>query len=258
VARDSERTEDAPWDELEQGFFAAAPPDVPVPPAEPMRFDDLDPLPTVATVAPVAPEFSQHRRADAARRLAAWRASAAVSAAAAWRRLTPAVGVARRRLTPAVGVASVAARRSALRLAVFARLAIRVGQAQMPRLLAVFRNSSRRTRVLAAGVAALIAVTGVSVASRGSGGGRALPTIHAQPAIASSRTVASEVAAPPVAMTLAPDEDPRPASASIGTSVTTPSPRKRKHTKAASRQPARATVLSKSSNGPSARPAPGP
>ena len=127
----------------------------------------------------------------------------------------------------------------------------------MPRLLAVFRNSSRRTRVLAAGVAALVAVTGVSVASRGSGGGRALPTIHAQPAIASSRTVASEVAAPPVAMTLAPDEDPRPASASIGTSVTTPSPRKRKHTKAPSRQPARAKVLSESSHGPSARPTPG-
>ena len=251
MASDSERTEDAPWDELEQGFFAAAPPDVPVPPAEPMRFDDLDPLP------PVAPEISQRRRADAARRLAAWRASAAVSAAAAWRRLTPAVGAARRRLTPAVGVASVAARRSALQLAAFARLATRVGQAQLPRLLAVFRNSSRRTRVFAAGVAALVAVTGVSVASRGSGGGRALPTIHAQPAIASSRTVASEVAAPPVAMTLAPDEDPRPASASIGTSVTTPRPRERKHTKAPSRQPALAKVLSKSSQHPSARPAPG-
>ena len=237
MASDSERTEDAPWDELEQGFFAAAPPDVAVPPAEPMRFDDLDPLPS---------EISQHRRADARRRLAVWRASAAVSAAAAWRRLTP-----------AVGVASVAARRSALRLAACARIVTRVGQAQLPRLLAVFRNSSRRTRVLAAGVAALVAVTGVSVASRGSGGGRSLPTIQARPAIASSRTVASEVAAPPVAMTLVPDEDPRPASASIGTSVTTPGPRKRKHAKAPSRQPAGAKVLSKSSQGPTARPAPG-
>lgn len=237
MASDSERTEDAPWDELEQGFFAAAPPDVALPPAEPMRFDDLDPLPS---------EIPQQRRADAARRLAAWRTSASVSAAAAWRRLTP-----------AVGVASVAARRSALRLAAFARIVTRVGQAQLPRLLAVFRNSSRQTRVLAAGVAALVAVTGVSVASRGSGGSRALPTISVQPAIASSRTVASEIAPPPVATTPAPDEDPRPASASIATAATTPGPTKRKHAKVPHRQPARAKVLSTSSGGPSARPASG-
>ena len=58
-------------------------------------------------------------------------------------------------------------------------------------------------------------------------------------------------------MTPVPDEDPRPASASIATTVTTPGPRKRKHTKVPHREPARAKVLSTSSDGPSARPAPG-
>jgi len=36
-----ERNEDGTWTALEQGFFAAAPPDVPEPPPEPVSFDDL-------------------------------------------------------------------------------------------------------------------------------------------------------------------------------------------------------------------------
>jgi hypothetical protein len=32
------------WNELEQGFFAGAPPEVPVPPPAPIRFDDLEPV----------------------------------------------------------------------------------------------------------------------------------------------------------------------------------------------------------------------
>ena len=39
--RPSERPDDRTWDDLEQGFFASAPPDVPEPPPEPARFDDL-------------------------------------------------------------------------------------------------------------------------------------------------------------------------------------------------------------------------
>jgi hypothetical protein len=195
-----------------------------------MRFDDLDPLPA---------EISQHRRADAARRLGA-------SAAAAWRRLTP-----------AVSAASAASRRSALRLAAIARTLSQAGRAQLlPPLLAVFRNGSRQTRVLAAGIAALVAMTGVSagvVASRGSGGVRPVPT-RSPLAIASSRAVAPVIAAPAVAMTLVPDEDPSPASPSIATVAPTPGPRKRKHAKAPGAQPARANALSKSSRGPSARP----
>ncbi len=110
--------------------------------------------------------------------------------------------------------------------------------------------------MLAASVAALVAVTGVSagvVASRGTGGGRTRP-LRAQSAIASSRTVAAEIAPPPKAMTLAPDEDPTPLSANITdsmvpgarTRVTTPGLRKREHAKA----------LSKSSQRPSAPPSP--
>jgi hypothetical protein len=235
VASDSERTDDSSWDDLEQGFFAAAPPDVPEPPAEAMRFDDLD---------PVAPDVSRHGRTAAVqRRLATWRAKAIASGA-----------VARRRLTPAVGAAWVTSRRSARRFAVLARVVADAGRAGLPRLLAVLRDSQRRARVLAASVAALVAVTGVSagvVASRGNGGGRTSP-LPAQSAVASTRTIAAEIAPPPKAMTPAPDEDPTPLAAPIAngmvpgarTGVTTAGPRKRKQPKA----------LSKSSQRPSAPP----
>jgi len=43
------RTDDTAWNELEQAFFAAAPPDDPEPAAEAMRFDD-DTTPTPARV----------------------------------------------------------------------------------------------------------------------------------------------------------------------------------------------------------------
>jgi hypothetical protein len=47
----SPRTDDTAWSELEQAFFAAAPPDDPEPAAEPMRFDD-DTTPAAARVRP--------------------------------------------------------------------------------------------------------------------------------------------------------------------------------------------------------------
>lgn len=44
MADSAERSpDDRAWDDLEQGFFASAPPDVPEPPPEPARFDDLFP-----------------------------------------------------------------------------------------------------------------------------------------------------------------------------------------------------------------------
>jgi hypothetical protein len=232
VASDCDRTDEGPWDALEQGFFAAAPPDVPEPPAEPMRFDDLD---------PVVPAGRQTRAA-------AWRASAAASAGKAWRKLAPAkasAAAAWRRLAPGVAAAAVVSRRSARHVAAAARFAARAGQAQVPRVLAVFRNSSRQVRILAAGAAALIAVTGVSagvVASRGNG--RALPVAAraSSPSMIASGLIAppthpavSLAPAPAVAMTVAPDQDPLPASAAIA-----PAPRKRKHAKAPARQVVRA------------------
>ena len=37
----SQRSDEAAWTDIEQAFFAAAPPDEPEPPGEPARFDDL-------------------------------------------------------------------------------------------------------------------------------------------------------------------------------------------------------------------------
>lgn len=260
MAIDCDRADEGSWDELEQGFFAAAPPDVPEPAPEPMRFDDLDP------VGPARPQS----------RAAAWRAAAAASAGNAWRKLTPAkasAAAAWRRLAPGVVVVS---RRSARHVAAAARLAARVGQAQVPRLLAIFRNSSRQVRLLAAGAAALIAVTGVSagvVASRGNG--RALPVApHAQSTIASgliappthppASLAPPTLPSPAIAMTVAPDEDPLPASASIAPAATAPAPRKRKHTKTPARLAVRAKAgtippagkIPLAGKSPAARPAP--
>jgi hypothetical protein len=42
----SRRPEQGTWDDLEQAFFAAAPPDHPGPAVAPETFDDLQPFPT--------------------------------------------------------------------------------------------------------------------------------------------------------------------------------------------------------------------
>jgi len=44
VANSSRRPDKGPWSDLEQTFFAAAPPDEAGPVAEAERFDDLDPI----------------------------------------------------------------------------------------------------------------------------------------------------------------------------------------------------------------------
>jgi hypothetical protein len=237
VASDSERTDDGPWDALEQGFFAAAPPDVAVPAPEPMRFDDLD---------AVAPGPAA-RRVDHSGRAAAWRAAAAASATAAWRRLTP-----------AVAAASVVSRRSARRLAAHARIVTGALRARLPLLFAGFRDSSRQMRVLAAGAAALVAVTGVSagvVASRGAG--RTLPAVTPH-VVAHNGTVASQTPAPPAAVAMtAPEQDPFPAPAPSSTAVAvTQATRKRKHAKSPARQAAHAKAPTTSAIRSIARPSP--
>jgi hypothetical protein len=255
---DCDRPDQAPWDDLEQGFFASAPPDVPEPPPEPMRFDDLDPVPAAR------PE----RRIDAWRAAANARWTAAkVSAAPAWRKLAPlraSTAAAWRKVAPGVVAGS---RRLGARIAVTAR----AGRAQLPRVVAVFQNSSRQTRLLAAGVAALVIVTGVSagvVASRGAGPDLARPRV-----ISVTRGPTVAVAAPAVApvmetaqteMTLVPDQDPSPSAAvaSIAPSPAATGARKRKHTKpnarpAVSAKPAmnvKAAVAAPAPHGPAARP----
>ncbi len=165
---------DDPWSELEHGFFAAAPPEVPGPPPEPMRFDDLDP------VGPAPPRWHVRlsRELTAARpgrmlqaAVRAARRRSAPALARAWERASPALARAWRR---SVDVSAAVVKRSALALA-----AARLG--------------ARNHRLIAAGAAALIAVMGVSagvVASRGGAGA----TIAGAPIAAGSAAATAGVA----------------------------------------------------------------
>jgi hypothetical protein len=136
VATDTERS--GSWSELEQGFFAAAPPDVPEPPPEAARFDDLDPI------GPARPDWRVRLRRAARAGLAA--VSAAPGA------LRPLVRTVARRSEPMLARARLAS--------------IRVSA----RLVTTLRSRARDRRMVAAAVAALILVMGISagvVASRG-------------------------------------------------------------------------------------------
>jgi hypothetical protein len=73
------READGAWDELERGFFEAAPPDVPLPPPAAPRFDDLE---APARRSPrAAPRSSRRERPARARRRPSLRALAAALAA---------------------------------------------------------------------------------------------------------------------------------------------------------------------------------
>jgi len=136
VATDTERS--GSWSELEQGFFAAAPPDVPEPPPEAPRFDDLDPI------GPARPDWRVRMRRTAR---TGW---AAVSAAPG--ALRPLVRTVARRSEPMIARARLAS--------------IRVSA----RLVTTLRSRAPDRRMVVAAVAALILVMGVSagvVASRG-------------------------------------------------------------------------------------------
>jgi hypothetical protein len=91
VADALEPPDPAAWNDFDHAFFASAPPDIPEPPPEPMRFDDLDPIP------PVRPATGGDRRGiSVARRRVLAAASAAPTRA---RRLSAASG---RRVVPAL------------------------------------------------------------------------------------------------------------------------------------------------------------
>ena len=148
-----ERANEGAWSELEHRFFAAAPPDVPEPPPEPMRFDDLDPVEPL----PPSPWRAQLSRT--------WRATAP-----ARRRLHAAGRDAYRRAAPAV----VRAWRRSILLSVVARKWSATALRRSAPALAALRIGARNHRLIAAGAAALVVVMGISavvVASRG--GGRA-------------------------------------------------------------------------------------
>jgi hypothetical protein len=246
VASDPERAPEpaaeSPWDELDQGFFASAPPDIAEPPPEPMRFDDLE--------EPVAQHRAQHLRRLG---LPAWGASVKASARAVRERLAP-VGASAaatwRRLKPASMVA--------------VRVVARTGRAQTARLVTLLRKTDARDRKLvAAGLAALLVVMGLSavvVASRDSGppvrraarrtgtasvvacdNPSAAPAFSSAPDAPRDAFSDGELLSP--ALSIAPDREPLLASFSNGPDRAAPAPRKRKHAKVVSRPAAGAKVV---------------
>jgi hypothetical protein len=236
-----ERTAESPWDAVDQIFFASAPPDIAEPAPEPMRFDDLDD--------PVAQHRAQHRWLAAA---PAWRASVAASARAVRARLAP-VGASAaatwRRVTPA----SMAA----------VRFVGRTGRIQTARLVTLLRQTDARDRKLfAAAVAALLLVMGVSagvVASRDSDPpARAVPRkagaasavacdARSAPAFSiaadGAREVVNDDERLSPALSIAPDRDPLLSRFSVAPDRAAPGPHARKHAKAASRPASRAKVV---------------
>lgn len=170
MATDTERS--GSWSELEQGFFATAPPDVPEPPAEPARFDDLDPI------GPARPDW-RIRLQRAAR--AGWAAAAAAPGA----------------LQP---LARTVARRSEPMLARARQVSIRLSAT----FVTTLRSRARDRRMVAAAVAALILVMGVSagvVASRGAA--RSTPAVDTVVALPSPPPV---LPPPPVPAPPAPSD----------------------------------------------------
>jgi hypothetical protein len=229
VETDLDRPDDAPFDELERGFFAAAPPDVAEPAPEPMRFDDLDPI------APARPEpraFVRRARNVTSSARGALRSFAG----AATRRSLPV-------LTRATRWSAAAGRTTARAVTAAARVGARQARTQILRLIEMARNTPRERRLIAAGLAALLLVTGVSavvVASRGNG----RPTPAAVQPIASGAAGACEAppALEPVTVATA---DAIPASL-VGMEATpapviSPPTRKRKQTQGPARQTVRAT-----------------
>jgi hypothetical protein len=166
VATDSERS--GSWSELEQGFFAAAPPDVPEPPPEPPRFDDLDPI------GPIRPDWRVRLRREAR---AGWAALSAAPGA-----LRPVVRAVARRSEPMIA----RARRASTRVSA--------------QLVTMLRSQARDRRIVAAAVGALILVMGVSagvVASRGAA--RATPAVDT----VAARDIRGDQATQPAPMPMA-------------------------------------------------------
>ncbi len=232
MATDLDRSDDAPFDELDQGFFAAAPPEVAEPAPEPMRFDDLDPI------APARPEpraFVRRARNVTAAARGALRSFAGEAA----RRGMPA-------LARATRWSAAAGRTSARAVTAAARLGARGARTQILRLIEMARNTPRERRLIAAGVAALVFVTGVSavvVASRGNG----RPAPAAVQPIASRTAGVCEAPAPDPVTVATAEETPASLADTEETPapVITPTPRKRKQT----RGPARNAVRAKPSIG---------
>jgi hypothetical protein len=188
VASDPHPANEGAWNELERGFFAAAPPDVPEPPPEPLRFDDLD---------PIAPPPQEWR----ARLSRAWAATS--GARSMLRAVTPV-------------------------LAVVGRTAHRVGRAQAAGLSVVLRNISRDRRLAAVAAATLFVVTSVSAGVVASWGGARKPPGSAPADVSASvPPMVSEATPPAPAPVDTFEEDASLSTATIVPEPSPPSHRKR-------------------------------
>jgi len=144
--------EDRPWDDLEQGFFASAPPDVPEPPPEPARFDDLFP-----------PEPPRPDRLAAVRRTVA--TAAATTRVSTRRAVVAAANVTRASTTRAVAHV----RRHALPALARARRVAAGRFAATGRFRAVLWSwrPDRRSLAIALTIAVVVGLSGGVIAARG-------------------------------------------------------------------------------------------
>jgi hypothetical protein len=208
VADSSKRADDAAWDDLDQAFFASAPPDVPEAPAEPERFDDLFPA---AAATPT-------RRARAAASdgfVAPGRAAAAVAASRAFlRRASGAVGGRARPALASVGrLTSASWRVSARALGGAGRATARAARAAIPaaaRIAGALRVGRLSGQTIAIVVAVVVLVTGLSavvVASRGSGHAN-LPATTLESRGSAGRATVAAVTPAPATSPLAPAPEP--------------------------------------------------
>ncbi|HEY7371957.1 MAG TPA: hypothetical protein VIF57_07235 [Polyangia bacterium] len=212
VADSSIRSGDAAWDDLDQAFFASAPPDVPEAPAAPERFDDLFPE-AAATPA---------RRARATTpedAVAQGRAAAAAAASRALlRRASGAIGRGARPAVASVGRVTSAScravgRSSARVIRAAGRVTSRTAQAAIPaaaRLAGALRIGRLNGQTVAIVVASVILLSGLSavvVASRGNGHAN-LPATPLEPRAGAGRATVAAVAPPPAAAPFAPAAEP--------------------------------------------------
>jgi hypothetical protein len=220
-----ERANEGAWSELEHRFFAAAPPDVPEPPPEPMRFDDLDPVEAL----PPSPWRARLSRT--------WRATAPVR-----RRLHATGRDAYRRAAPAV----VRAWRRSIVLSVVARKWSATALRRSAPALAALRIGARNHRLIAAGAAALVVVMGISavvVASRG--GGRAEQASSVPPAAGGACAMVAQAApqqAPAPILMSAAEPEIADSSDAIAPDAARPARHKRKHAKPPARHVVRVAV----------------
>jgi hypothetical protein len=207
VAASPKRPDDAGWDDLDQAFFASAPPDVPELPREPERFDDLFPVAAVPEMAGRA----TRERPLALQRASATAAATRASLARAWRELArrtgPSIATAGRQ---AARLTTSAWRGSSRALASAGRATLRTARPAAARVAGALRGLHLSGQTIAIAAASVILLTGLSavvVASRSGAHGNLPATPLGPRATAAGTTVAAVGPAPALPF----PADPEPA-----------------------------------------------